>query len=215
MHCVVPGGGISLDGKHWIRCRPEFFLPVRVLSRLFQRLFLEGLMAAFEAGELQFFANLAHLNQAKVFAAALTPLRTVEWVVYAKRTFAGPEQLLAYLARYTHRVAITNNRLLELDETHVKFRWKKAQQRGGLKRKVMRIEIAEFTRRFLLHVLPNGFHRIRHYGLLANGHRANKLALSRSLLAVPLRRKISATIMGTIHATPNTNHRLANAVVDA
>ena len=142
-------------------------------------------MAAFEAGELQFFADLVHLNQAKAFAAALAPLRTIEWAVYAKRTFAGPEQLLAYLARYTHRVAITNNRLLELDETHVRFRWKKARQGGGHKSKVMRIEIDEFMRRFLLHVLPNGFHRIRHYGLLANGHRANKLTLCRSLLAVP------------------------------
>ena len=140
VHCVVPGGGISLDGKHWIACRPGFFLPVRVLSRLFRRLFLEGLMAAFEAGELQFFADLAYLNQAKAFAAALTALRTVEWAVYAKRTFAGPEQLLAYLARYTHRVAITNNRLLELDESHVTFRWKKARQGGGHKRKVMCIQ---------------------------------------------------------------------------
>ena len=185
VHCVVPGGGISPHGKRWVACRPGFFLPVRVLSRLFRRLFLEGLMAAFEAGELRFFADLAHLNQAKVFAAALTPLRTVEWVVYAKRTFASPEQLLAYLARYTHRVAITNNRLLELDETHVSFRWKKDRQGGGHKRKVMRIEIAEFIRRFLLHVLPNGFHRIRHYGLLANGHRVNKLALCRSVLPAP------------------------------
>jgi hypothetical protein len=185
VHCVVPGGGISPDGKCWVGCRPGFFLPVRVLSRAFRRLFLEGLMAAFEADELQFFADLAHLNQAKAFAAALTALRTVEWAVYAKRTFAGPEQLLAYLARYTHRAAITNNRLLELDETHVRFRWKKVRQGGGHKRKVMRIQTAEFVRRFLLHVLPNGFHRIRHYGLLANGHRANKLALCRSLLAVP------------------------------
>ena len=184
VHCVVPGGGISPDGKRWVACRPGFFLPVRVLSRLFRRLFLEGLMAAFEAGELRFFADLAHLNQAKVFAAALTPLRTAEWVVYAKRTFAGPEQLLAYLARYTHRVAITNSRLLELDETHVRFRWKKYRQGGGYKSKVMRVQTAEFMRRFLLHVLPNGFHRIRHYGFLANGHRANKLALCRSLLAV-------------------------------
>ena len=124
LHCVVPGGGISPDGKRWIASKPRFFLPVRVLSRLFRRLFLEGLTAAFEAGELQFFADLAHLNQAKAFAATLAPLRTAEWVVYAKKTFAGPEQLLAYLARYTHRVAITNSRLLNVDETHVSFRWK-------------------------------------------------------------------------------------------
>jgi hypothetical protein len=185
LHCVVPGGGISSDGTRWVACRPGFFLPVRVLSRLFRRLFLEGLTAAFEAGELQFFADLIHLNQAKAFAATLKPARTAEWVVYAKRTFAGSEQLLAYLARYTHRVAITNNRLLDIDEAHVSFRWKKARQGGGHKSKVMRIEIAEFMRRFLLHVLPNGFHRIRHYGLLANGHRADKLALCRSLLALP------------------------------
>jgi len=185
LHCVVPGGGISSDGKRWVACRPGFFLPVRVLSRVFRRLFLEGLMAAFHTGDVQFFADLVNLNQAKAFAATLAPLRTGEWVVYAKRTFAGPEQLLAYLARYTHRVAITNNRLLDLDENHVSFRWKKYRQGGCHKRKVMRIETAEFVRRFLLHVLPNGFHRIRHYGVLANGHRAEKLALCRSLLAVP------------------------------
>ena len=154
-----------------------------MLSRLFRRLFLEGLTAAFNAGELQFFADFVRLNEAKVFAATLAPLRGAEWVVYAKKTFAGPERLLAYLARYTHRVAITNSRLLEVDETHVRFRWKKHRQGGGHKNKVIRIEIAEFMRRFLLHVVPNGFHRIRHYGLLANGHRANQLALCRSLLA--------------------------------
>jgi Putative transposase/Transposase zinc-binding domain len=185
VHCVVPGGGISPDGKRWVTCRPGFFLPVRVLSRLFRRLFLEGLTAAFRSGDLQFFADLVHLNQAQTFAASLKPSRSAEWVVYAKRTFAGPKQLLAYLARYTHRVAIMNNRLLDLDETHVSFRWKKARRGGGHKSKVMRLEIAEFMRRFLLHVLPNGFHRIRHYGLLANGHRADKLALCRSLLALP------------------------------
>jgi hypothetical protein len=183
MHCVVPAGGIAPDGKRWIASKPTFFLPVRVLSRLFRRLFLEGLAAAFDAGELQFFGDLANLNEAKAFASALAPLRTAEWVVYAKKTFAGREQLLAYLARYTHRVAITNGRLLELDQTHVTFRWKAYRKGGGHKSKVMRIEIGEFIRRFLLHTLPNGFHRIRHYGLLANGHRADKLALCRSLLA--------------------------------
>ena len=184
LHCVVPGGGISPDGTRWIASKPGFFLPVRVLSRLFRRLFLEGLTAAFEAGELQFFADLAPLNQAKAFAATLAPLRTAEWLVYAKKTFPGPEQVLAYLARYTHRVAITNSRLLNVDETHVSFRWEDRRKCGGHKGKVMRITIAEFMRRFLLHVLPNGFHRIRHYGLLANGHRADKLILCRSLLAV-------------------------------
>src|SRR5271163_178472 len=185
VHCLVPGGGIAPDGKRWIACRPGFFLPVRVLSRLFRRLFLEGLTAAFEAGELQFYSDLVHLNRAKAFVAIVATLRTTEWVVYAKKTFAGSEQLLAYLARYTHRVAITNARLIDADETHVSFRWKKGRQGGGHKSKVMRIEIADFIRRFLLHVVPNGFHRIRHYGFLANSHRANKLALCRSLLSVP------------------------------
>ncbi len=184
LHCVAPGGGISPDGKRWIASKPGFFLPVRVLSRLFRRLFLEGLTAAFEAGELQFFADLAPLNQATAFAATLAPLRTAEWVVYAKKTFPGPEQVLAYLARYTHRVVITNSRLLDVDETHVSFRWKDCRKGGGHKSKVMRMTIGEFMRRFLLHVLPNGFHRIRHYGLLANGHRADQLILCRSLLAV-------------------------------
>jgi hypothetical protein len=185
VHCIVPGGGISSDGKRWIACRPGFFLPVRVLSSLFQNLFLGGLTAAFDAGELQFFTDLVSLNEAKAFAAALAPLRTTEWVVYGKEPFAGPKQVLAYLARYTHRVAIANSRLLELDQTHVSFRWKDYRENGVHKSKVMRIEIAEFIRRFLLHILPSGFHRIRHYGLLANGHRADKLALCRTLLDVP------------------------------
>jgi hypothetical protein len=184
VHCVVPGGGISPDGKHWIACKPGF-LPVRALSSLFRRLFLEGLTAAFDAGELQFFSDLVNLNEAKGFAAALAPLRTTEWAVYAKEPFAGPKQVLAYLARYTHRVAIANSRLLELEQTHVRFRWKDYRQNGDHKSKIMRIAIAEFIRRFLLHVLPNGFHRIRHYGLLANGHRVNKVAVCRSLLDVP------------------------------
>ena len=183
-HCIVPGGGISPDGKRWIACKPGFFLP-EVLSPLFRRLFLEGLTAAFDAGELQFFTDLVGLNEAKAFAAALAPLRTAEWLVYAKKPFAGPKQVLAYLARYTHRVAIANSRLLDLDETHVSFRWEDYRESGAHQSKVMRITIAEFIRRFLLHVLPNGFHRIRNYGLLANGHRADKLALCRSLLGVP------------------------------
>ena len=185
LHCIVPGGGISPDGERWVACRPGFFLPVRVLSRLFRRLFLEGLTAAFTAGELQFFGDLAPLNDTKAFAAALLPLRTCEWFVFAKKTFPGPEQVFSYLARYTHRVAITNSRLLALDTTHVAFRWKAHRKWGGHKSKVMRLEIGEFIRRFLLHVLPNGFHRIRHYGFLANGHRTQKVALCRSLLSVP------------------------------
>jgi hypothetical protein len=185
VHCIVPGGGIAPDGKRWISCKPGFFLPVRVLSRLFRRLFLQGIRSAFEAGELEFFTELVHLNRPKAFAATLASLWTPEWTVYAKETFVGPEQLLAYLARYTHRVAITNNRLLKLDESHVSFRWQKCRKGGNYKSKVMRIEIAEFTRRFLLHVLPNGFHRIRHYGFLASGHRADKIALCRRVLALP------------------------------
>ena len=185
LHCIVPGGGISPDGERWVTCRRGFLLPVRVLARVFRRLFLEELMAMFAAGELRFFGDLAAFNNAEAFAAALEPLRTCEWFVYAKRTFPAPERVLAYLARYTHRAAITNSRLLALDETHVAFRWKAYREKGGNKRKVMRLEIGEFIRRFLLHVLPSGFHRIRHYGFLANGHRAQKLALCRSLLSVP------------------------------
>jgi putative transposase len=183
-HCIVPGGGISLDGKRWISGKPGLFRP-DLLSRLFRRLFLEYLTAAFDAGELEFFTALAGLNEPRVFAAALAPLRTTKWVVYAKKPLAGPKQVLAYLARYTHRVAITNSRLLDLDETHVSFRLKDYRQSRPEKSRVMRIEIGEFIRRFLLHVLPNGFHRIRYYGLLANGHRADKLAICRSLLDVP------------------------------
>ena len=146
-HCIVPGGGISPDGKRWIACGPGSFLPVRVLSRVFQKLFLEGLTAAFEAGELQFFTDLDSLKEAKAFAAALAPLRATEWVVYAKEPFAGPKLVLAYLARYTHRVAIANSRLLDLDQTHVSFRWKDYRENGAHKSKVIRIEVAEFIRR--------------------------------------------------------------------
>ena len=162
----------------------DFFLPVRVLSRLFRRLFLEGLVAAFDAGELQFFSDLVALKDREAFKAYLAPLRTREWVVYAKRPFAGPKQVLAYLARYTHRVAIGNSRLLELTDEHVSFRWKDYRENGDHKNKVMKLAVGEFMRRFLLHVLPDGFHRIRHYGLFANGHRADKVTLCRKLLNV-------------------------------
>jgi hypothetical protein len=185
VHCIVPGGGVSPDGMSWVRCRPNFFLPVRVLSRLFRRLFLEGLVAAFDAGELQFFSRLVALKDRETFQAYLAPLRTQEWVVFAKRPFAGPGQVLAYLARYTHRVAISNSRLLELTDEHVGFRWKDYREDGVARSKTMRLPVGEFIRRFLLHVLPNGFHRIRHYGLFANGHRADKLMLCRRLLQVP------------------------------
>jgi hypothetical protein len=183
IHCIVPGGGISPDGERWIPCRAGFFLPVRVLSRLFRRLFLQHLDAAHANGELQFFNDLAGLKEASASRAYLAPLRKTEWVVYAKRPFAGPKQVLAYLARYTHRVAIANSRLISLSDGKVCFRWKDYRESGHSK--VMTIEAGEFIRRFLLHTLPEGFHRIRHFGLFANGHRADKLVLCRKLLEVP------------------------------
>jgi predicted RNA-binding Zn-ribbon protein involved in translation (DUF1610 family) len=182
VHCVVPGGGPSLDATRWIACRPGFFLPVRVLSRLFRRLFLENLQAAFDAGELGFFGDLAELAQPAAFARRLNPLRRIEWVVYAKPPFGGPDSVLAYLGRYTHRVAISNSRLVSLTDGRVAFRWKDYRHHG--KAKVMTLDPDEFIRRFLLHSLPDGFHRIRHYGFLANGHRAEKSALCLKLLAV-------------------------------
>ena len=189
LHCVVPGGGISLDGERWISCRPGFFLPVRVLSRLFRRLFLEQLVAAHEAGRLHFFGDLRHLANAGDFARYLAPLRKIEWVVYAKRPFAGPEAVLAYLSRYTHRVAISNSRLITLDDNGVTFKWKDYRAQGRERYKSMALPIAEFIRRFLIHVLPQGFHRIRHYGLYANGGRTENLARARRLLGVPTPRR--------------------------
>ena len=186
VHCIVPGGGISPESDRWVSCRPNFFLSVRVLSRLFRRLFLDGLVKLHAAGDLQFFNDLAPLGAADAFRSFLAPLRKMEWVVYAKQPFAGPEQVLAYLARYTHRVAISNRRIVGLDDTHVSFRWKDYRENGHHRSKTMRLDTGEFMRRFLLHVLPNGFHRIRHYGLFANGHRAEKLALCRKLLDVPV-----------------------------
>ena len=183
VHCVVPGGGPSLDGTRWIACRPSFFLPVQVLSRLFRRLFLAELRAAFAAGELGFFGEVAGLAEPAAFARRLNQLRQVEWVVYAKPPFGGPEQVLAYLGRYTHRVAIANSRLVTMSDGQVAFRWKDYRRHG--RAKVMTLAADEFIRRFLLHTLPDGFHRIRHYGFLANGHRAAKLALCRRLLDAP------------------------------
>ena len=183
LHCVVPGGGISADGERWMACRPGFFLPVRVLSRLFRRLFLAQLQAAFDAGQLRFFNALAPLHNTKAFARYLAPVRKAEWVVYAKPPFGGPQQVLAYLGRYTHRVAISNNRLINFDGGKVSFRWK--DYRRDSRQKVMCLEAPEFIRRFLLHVLPAGLQRVRHYGLLANRHRAEKLVRCRQLLAVP------------------------------
>jgi hypothetical protein len=184
VHGIVPGGGLAPDGERWVACKPGFFLPVRVLSRLFRRRFLEELDAAHRAGRLQFFGEYAELADARVFAAWLTPLRAVEWVVYAKRPFAGPAAVLAYLSRYTHRVAIANSRLLSMDEHGVTFRWKDYRAKGSTRHKTMTLDPDEFMRRFLLHVLPGGFHRIRHYGLLANAGRREHLAQARQLLHV-------------------------------
>jgi hypothetical protein len=185
VHMIVPGGGISLDGKSWVSCRPGFFLPVRVLSRLVRRLFLEKLVAAHKAGELQFFGNHAPLADGQAFAAFLAPLRNIEWVVYSKRPFGGPKQVLAYLARYTHRVAISNSRLIAFDDKGVTFKWKDYRIEGRARYKAMTLATNEFIRRFLIHVLPDGFHRIRHYGLFANGSRADNIARARELLNVP------------------------------
>jgi len=189
IHMIAPGGGVSLDGQRWVSCRPGFFLSVCVLSRLFRRLFLEQIMAAHRAGRLQFFGARAALAARDVFSAFLTPLRTTEWVVYAKRPFGGPEAVLAYLARYTHRVAISNSRLIALNETSVTFKWKDYRIDGNDRYKTMALAAHEFIRRFLIHVLPSGFHRIRHYGLFASGVRAHNIARARELLAAPASQK--------------------------
>ena len=183
LHCVVAGGGLSRDGDRWITCKPGFFLPVRVLSRLFRRLFLKHLENAFAAGQLQFFAVLDSLREHDAFRRYLAPLRKAEWVVYAKPPFGGPEQVLDYVGRYTHRVAISNNRLIDIEDGAVRFRWKDYRQ--GNRQKVMSVAADEFIRRFLLHVLPEGFHRIRYYGFLGNRHRAQKLAHCRARHAGP------------------------------
>jgi hypothetical protein len=184
IHMIVPGGGLSPDGTSWIACRPGFFLHVRVLSRLFRRLFLDGLMDLHRAGQLAFFGDLAGLSEAKAFATWLAPFRKSEWVVYAKPPFGGPEAVLAYLSRYTHRVAISNARLVSADAQTVAFRWKDYRIKSGDRQKVMRLATPEFIRRFLIHVLPDGFHRIRHYGLLASSTRKANITKIRALLCV-------------------------------
>ena len=184
VHMIVPGGGISPDGQRWVSCRPGFFLPVRVLSRLFRRLFLERLAALHQVGRLSFFGDHARLIGAQSFAALLAASRKTEWVVYAKRPFGGPEAVLAYLSRYTHRVAIANSRLIALDRHGVTFRWKDYRVEGRDRQKRMTLATFEFIRRFLIHVLPKGLHRIRHYGLLARGTCADNIARARELLAV-------------------------------
>jgi len=185
VHMIVPGGGLSEDGSRWIACRPNFFLPVRVLSRLFRRIVVEMLTAAHDAGKLAFFGQHAGLIAADQFAAFLAPLRRSEWVVYSKKPFGGPEAVLAYLSRYTHRIAISNRRLIAADAATVAFKYKDYRVDGPDRFKVMTLATTEFIRRFLSHVLPKGFHRIRHYGLLANGGRAANVGKARELLAVP------------------------------
>jgi hypothetical protein len=186
IHMIVPGGGISLDGTRWVPCRPDFILPVEVLSCLFRGLFLAKLVAAHRAGRLEFFGVRARLDNIRAFKAYLAPLHKSDWVVYAKRPFGGPRAVLAYLSRYTHRVAISNRRLVAADDGGVSFRWKDYRIEGPGRWKTMTLTPHEFIRRFLMHVLPSGFHRIRHYGLLASGTRAVNIARARELLAVPV-----------------------------
>jgi hypothetical protein len=181
LHCVIPGGGLSKDGSKWISCRKDFFLPVRVLSRLFRAVLLAELRAAFDKGRLRFFGSLAHLSDPAAFADLLRSARSVDWVVYAKRPFGGPEQVLRYLGRYTHRVALSNSRILAIDDGRVTFRWK--DYRDDNRQKVMALDASEFIRRFLLHVLPDRFLRIRYFGLLGNRHRSENLARCRTLLS--------------------------------
>jgi hypothetical protein len=186
LHMIVPGGGISLDGRRWVRCKPGFLLPVRVLSRLFRRLFLAALADAHAAGRLAFFGEIEGLRRREAFAAHLAPLMRKKWFVYAKPPFAGPEAVLAYLARYTHRVAIANSRLVALDERGVSFRFKDYRRNGPARYCTMTLSADEFIRRFLLHVLPKGFHRIRHYGLLASAGCKANIARAKDLMAAPM-----------------------------
>src|SRR5687768_1573428 len=206
VHMIVPGGGIALDGSKWVACKPGFFLPVRVLSKLFRRLMLEKLAAAHASGRLTFFGEHAGLRDPKAFAAQLAPLRKKNWFVYAKPPFAGPQAVLAYLARYTHRVAVSNRRLVALDADGVTFRYKDYRRNGQERYRTMTLVPGEFIRRFLLHVLPKGFHRIRHYGLLASAARLANIARARELLAAPEPPTApDATTKAT--ATAPTDHR--------
>jgi len=204
VHMIVPGGGIATDGSRWVSCRPGFFLPVRVLSRLFRRLFLDKLIAAHK--QLQFFGTQASLAQPQPFASYLAPLRKTEWVVYAKRPFGGPEAVLAYLSRYTHRVAISNRRLISLDGAGVTFKWKDYRAKGRERAKVMTLATGEFIRRFLIHILPQGFHRIRHYGLFASSKRVENIARARRLLAVPTPQSDAAAAPADSNELQKTSH---------
>ena len=219
IHMIVPGGGLSPDGERWIACKPGFFLPVRVLSRLFRRLFLEGLAALHHAGRLSFFGDLAAVADKDAFDAALAPLRRSEWVVYAKRPFAGPEAVLAYLSRYTHRVAISNSRLLGFDDGKVTFRWKDYRVQGKAPGKSwiksMTLPADEFIRRFLTHVLPGGFHRIRHYGLFASQKRAANITRLRELIAAEGAEKPSHDIGAASDEPQTTEQRETSAPANA
>jgi hypothetical protein len=199
VHMIVPGGGLSLDGSRWIACKPDFFLPVRVLSKLFRRLMLEKLAAAHAAGKLAFFGAHAHLADTQAFALLLAPLRKTRWFVYAKRPFAGPKAVLAYLSRYTHRVAISNSRIIKADATSVTFKVKNYRVEGRARYTVMTLATSEFIRRFLIHVLPKGFHRIRHYGLFAGSAKSKCIATARSLLDAP-----AANISADLHSADDT-----------
>jgi Putative transposase/Transposase zinc-binding domain len=199
LHCVVPGGGLSPDGERWIACKPDFFLPVRVLSRLFRRLFLESLQKAFDSGKLRFFGSLEPLRQSSAFARQMARAKGSEWVVYAKRPFAGPQQVLDYVGRYTHRVAISNHRLVGIEDGHVHFQWK--DYRGNSRIKIMSLSADEFIRRFLIHVLPEGFQRIRYYGFLGNRYRQQKLALCRRLLGM------QEPLQPTLESPPSRDYR--------
>jgi len=207
LHMIVPGGGTSFDGSHWVRCRPGFLLPVRVLSRLFRRLFLAGLVDAHAAGRLAFFGEIEDLARRKAFTAHLAPLQKKKWFVYAKQPFAGPEAVLAYLARYTHRVAIANSRLVSLDERGVSFRYKDYRRNGQARFQTMTLKPDEFMRRFLLHVLPKGFHRIRHYGLLASATCKANIARARELIATPLPSIDPATEQDDTDVTAGADYR--------
>jgi len=201
-HCIVPGGGISADGKQWLACKPGFFLPVRVLSRLFRRLFLGKLNDAYKADMLNFYGQLQPLAETQAFDNWCQPLHQQEWVVYAKRPFAGPEAVLAYLSRYTHRVAIANSRLIAHDEQSVTFQYKDYRAKGRYRHKTMTLDTNEFIRRFLIHVLPSGFHRIRHYGLFANTQCADSLIKARQLLDTTTGKNIDE---GVESVEPSTN----------
>jgi hypothetical protein len=192
LHCVVPGGGISLDGTRWISCRPRFFLPVRVLSRLFRRLFLKYLQEAFDSGKLRFFTSLEALRDPQAFQRHLDPVRNLKWVVYAKPPFAGPQQVVNYVGRYTHRVAISNDRIVDIEGGEVKFTWR--DYRDNNRQKTMTLSADQFIGRFLLHVLPSGFQRIRYYGFLGNRHRKEKLEQCRQLLGMAPSKSPSVTV---------------------